>query len=1466
MSTSVFFYHFRPQYTRLCVLFFILLSLGLTASAQVTRYVSTTGTNSNPISATSWATSTTDLQGVINASEVNDQVWVATGTYKPGGNQNTNRSISFVLKNEVAIYGGFRGTEANLAQRLPITLSMPSSSTLSGDINTPGNATDNSYHVINNPNTLTNSAILDGFVVTSGNSNASNPEYSNQEGGGMRNNGYLGQCSPTIRYCLFTANEAKNGAAIYNGGQFGPTGSGSNPVLINCWFVGNSASQYGGGIYNYGTSGNCSPRLINCLFRNNSAQYGGGLYNLGYGGSSGGICNPEFINCTFSGNGGTGQAMYNDGRNGGTCAPRITNCIVWPNTISSDNANPVINYSDVAGGIPAGTGNKSADPLFTDAASGNLQLRPLSPAINAGNSLSYAAVNGPATDLDGNARIVGQQIDMGILEYNTPCSVSLTSSNQQVRCTGSTATLTATPLGGMRPFSYSWAASAGVIFGTPTSTSTLAITLTTTGLQSVTVTMTDALSCVSQAILSFTISDNTPLYVKAGGTGNGSSWTNASGDLQAMINLACPNGQVWVASGTYKPTTGNTRTISFAMRNQLTIYGGFDGDEETLQERPPVTIITPSSSTLSGDIGTVNTTSDNSYHVINNTGLNSSAVLDGFVIVSGNANGSSSDQRAGGGMYNNGASGQCNPLIRNCIFRNNLAMYYGGGMYNYGISGNSSPTIIGCAFLANYVTTSSISSYGGGGLYNDGYAGISRLVITNCLFSQNTAINGGAIYNDGTASGLSAMTLVNTTIYGNRAGNGGAISSGGNGPHLLINTIIWGNTASSSSPGLRTSSGANHTVFFSDVQNFTPANGSGNLSIDPVFSNTATGNFTLQATSPVIDKGSSASYTAVNGPPIDGAGNQRIINQQIDMGAFESSVTSPTVVASTSVSALCPGGIASLSAIVVGGVSPFSYTWTAPVGTTLSPSSTSTVSATLATSGVKTFTVTALDTRSQRTTATVSITENSLPVISSFVASGTLTCANPSATLTVTMGEGGLFSYNFDNRATPIGSTNQAIVTAAGTYSLLVTNTTTGCSSTTNVVVERDITVVPVSLSASGSTLTCAIESVTLTATADGNPGYSFSGGSPASNPNQVIVSSPGGYSVIVTGQNGCTNVASTTITQNTSAPDTPVLSISNNGLLTCSTTSLTLLATVSNPTNLTFSFAGPGLTTQTGSASSVVVNQPGTFTVTVINAQGCTSFTMLAVADNSIPPVVSLTASHESQITCTNPILTLTASSTLAATFTFSGPGLIGQSTTGVASVSALGLYSVTALSANGCTASTTIAITGASDYVGPVSVATTGVLGCLSTSVTLVATSTGATSFSLSGPAGNQIQSSGIFIVSEVGNYTIVAGNGLSGCLNSTIKPIRQSPPASASNFIASGSVSCGNPTRLTATGTGSSFVFTGPEGYAYTNAYRSIGTYPIFANDVKTPGRYTLTVYTGEGCPPAVYTVDVSGNRCQ
>src|SRR5262249_48867379 len=87
----------------------------------------------------------------------------------------------------------------------------------------------------------------------------------------------------------------------------------------------------------------------------------------------------------------------------------------------------------------------------------------------------------------------------------------------------------------------------------------------------------------------------------AAGSNTGTSWANAYTDLQAALqNPSLSSGdQVWVAEGTYRPTGGNDRTISFALRGGVAVYGGFAGSEAQLAQRDLAHHVT----TLSGDIG-----------------------------------------------------------------------------------------------------------------------------------------------------------------------------------------------------------------------------------------------------------------------------------------------------------------------------------------------------------------------------------------------------------------------------------------------------------------------------------------------------------------------------------------------------------------------------------------------------------------------------------------------------------------------------------------------------------------------------------------------------------------------------------------------------------------------------------------------------------------------------------------------
>ncbi|QTA90192.1 Polymorphic outer membrane protein repeat-containing protein [Desulfonema magnum] len=393
---------------------------------------------------TSWENAYRNLQTAIENAVSGDEIWVKAETYTP---HSSDRTISFELKDGVAIYGGFSGSESVREQRNWTT----NVTILSGDIGTEGEDSDNTQQVIRAEN-VEDSAILDGFTITKGNADS-------LDGGGVVIDG----ASPTIRNCIFSANSADDGGGIYirkgspviencifsansaiddGGGIYNESlSSPSTPTLINCIFSENTASSSGGGIYNSGsnpsltdcifennTSENShggaifnkgTPNFTNCIFRKNTAKYNGGaIYSLNtssplmncifsgnISGSNGGAMfnssgSPEVINCTFSGNtaGVNGGGINNDKNS----SSKIYNSIFWGNTASdgksiyNQESSPIVAYCIVEGGYADGTNISSSDPNFTDAdgeddifgtPDDNLHLKDhTSPAIDAGDN------------------------------------------------------------------------------------------------------------------------------------------------------------------------------------------------------------------------------------------------------------------------------------------------------------------------------------------------------------------------------------------------------------------------------------------------------------------------------------------------------------------------------------------------------------------------------------------------------------------------------------------------------------------------------------------------------------------------------------------------------------------------------------------------------------------------------------------------------------------------------------------------------------------------------------------------------------------------------------------------------------------------------------------------------------------------------------------------------------------------
>ncbi len=230
------------------------------------------------------------------------------------------------------------------------------------------------------------------------------------------------------------------------------------------------------------------------------------------------------------------------------------------------------------------------------------------------------------------------------------------------------------------------------------------------------------------------------IYVKAGATGNGASWQNALGDLQAALKAAHPGDQIWVAQGTYLPTQSNDRLQSFVIPDNIQLLGGFQGVESFPQERdwrahPTI---------LSGAIGDPLDPNDNSYTVVYTRGVSPATVIDGFIIAYGNANRPQkhgNPQSSGGGWFNDATDGvESSPTILNCLFLENRA-FYGAGIYNHAGNGLCRTRIENCQFEGN------IARLDGAGIYNNGSYGICNAVVIHSQFSENQASYGAGILN-----------------------------------------------------------------------------------------------------------------------------------------------------------------------------------------------------------------------------------------------------------------------------------------------------------------------------------------------------------------------------------------------------------------------------------------------------------------------------------------------------------------------------------------------------------------------------------------------------------------------------------------------------------------------------------------------------------------------------------------------
>lgn len=773
---------------------FLAFFLAGTAAAQSKiYYVSSQATDTGDGS--SWANATT-LTKALDKAVAGDQIWVQGFDTLTGGNLYVAPKEGFAVKSGVQLYGGFAGTESRLSQR--VTLGKPYQlkyrSVLSGDIQKndtvgsvdlifPANGTrsDNATHVLSvnldptqaSGNNNTYPTVINGFSI--GNGQAAGTGDAGKGGGiyvyGDNSKGGVFR----IERCFLISNYATQGGAVYVDASVKSVNGETS--LINQSVVFNNAAgdraaveNQAGGIYLAGEA-----TVVNTSIFNN----GNGGVRLSSG--------SKVVNATIARNTGAGVDMTA----GGSGDAHVYNSIIWGNTqlyLQNDPGFRNSAYHEVV----------SRDPATPDE-NGNIYVAKENRGDKFGPMFDAPSVK-TSYDRDFNWResayplwswnvLEGSvMIDKGHNDYYDQNVYGSEDMAGNPRISGDRISVGA--------YEYQYLPATRRRYVKPTAT----------------------------------------------GTGDGSSWDNASGDLQKMIDELADNnvsqqaGEVWVAAGTYKPQSqlisGMNYSASFRMRDGISVYGGFAGNETSKQERAKGTmpwdftnVTVLEAAYYESKLAWTNskwTVGSDSRHVVwfapmsGESDFTRITTLDGVTVQGGYAQGGTGQDDfltdRGAGVYMDGA----NAYLSNCIVRENYATGNGGGVYLKNgrvqtslIYNNNADADGGAVYVENrglvyrsMLTNNSALNGAGVYLYNGAEAGSDDpdhpeyLILSTCVVSNNTVRGNGAVYCDKGGVLMQNTITNNECVTATDATDVNASQTGGiyvDEYALVLNSVLWNN-------------------------------------------------------------------------------------------------------------------------------------------------------------------------------------------------------------------------------------------------------------------------------------------------------------------------------------------------------------------------------------------------------------------------------------------------------------------------------------------------------------------------------------------------------------------------------------------------------------------------------------------------------------------------------------------------
>ena len=525
----------------------------------------------------------------------------------------------------------------------------------------------------------------------------------------------------------------------------------------------------------------------------------------------------------------------------------------------------------------------------------------------------------------------------------------------------------------------------------------------------------------------------------------------------------------------------------------------------------------------------------------------------------------------------------------------------------------------------------------------------------------------------------------------------------------------------------------------------------------------------------------------------------------------------------------------------------------------------STTTAVVSAAGVYTLTVT-VDATGCSTSTDVTVTATmDLPNVS-IVTPDQLTCDVTTVTLNASSTTANV-TYQWSTTDGVIDSganTATPIVSAIGTYTVVVTNTTTGCTSSQSVVVTSNTTPPAFELTTSGS-ISCVESTISLTATpSDINLVYAWTTNDgvidSGMNQSTVVVSAAGNYTLTVTDPNtGCFNTKNIIVTAQTGAPNISILS---PDLLGCNNQNVQLIGSSTTP-GVTYAWTTTNGVIQSGTnESSATVAAAGMYVLTVTNpATGCFSTQTIQVSGSNVPPNLSVTSTGD--ISCLNPTATLTATSSESGlTYAWSTPDGAIQSGANTADVvvSTAGTYLVHISNAQtGCMNTASFVVNDISS-IPNINIASPEVITCNLPNVTLVGSSD-STNVTFTWSTANGTIESGSntanAVISSAGVYTLTITDITSGCSTSQNVEVFSTTDTPNINIDTPEQITCTNPTITllgSSTTEGVSYLWTTSNGVIDSGADS-----PSVV--VSTAGLYTLTITNvSTGC---FVTQDVTVN---